>query len=62
MPNSGTRHIDWNLSGGITLRDYFAGIAMEIADRWEGDTEVDFDLIARWSYKLADAMLEARKK
>ena len=43
---------------GMTLRDYFAGQAlMAIAgpDQWESERHV-----ARWVYKMADAMLKAR--
>lgn len=47
-------------SPGMSLRDYFAGQAlMAIAgpDQWESERHV-----ARWVYKMADAMLEARKQ
>ena len=43
---------------GMSLRDYFAGQAlMAIAgpDQWESERHV-----ARWVYKMADAMLKAR--
>lgn len=46
---------------GMTLRDYFAVIAMQgaIASLQEGE---DFnDRGAEWAYKVADAMLKARK-
>lgn len=45
---------------GMTLRDYFAAKAMQgylIAP----DTGWNFDEIVAASYKMADAMLEARK-
>ena len=44
----------------MTLRDYFAGLAMQ---GWVADEPVDrFDQCAKYSYMMADAMLEARKK
>jgi predicted DNA-binding protein (UPF0251 family) len=44
---------------GMTLRDYFAAKAME-ADMIAGVHENDFAWSAARSYKMADAMLEAR--
>ena len=44
---------------GMTLRDYFAGQALAgIAS----DPDVDISIYdrAKWSYRMADAMLEAR--
>ena len=44
---------------GMTLRDYFAGQALAgIAS----DPDVDMSIVERatWSYRMADAMLEAR--
>ena len=53
---------------GLTIRDYFAAQAMgaivgqiEFGDD-DGETEIDFDAIAGDSYRVADAMLEARKR
>ena len=55
---------DWQ--NGMTLRDWFAGQALQgilaapspLADQaWKSDA-----IAAEWSYKLADAMLEARKE
>ena len=50
---------------GITLRDYFAAKAMQgfvasigIVATTQGPTDAD---IARYSYDLADAMIEARQ-
>lgn len=51
----------WEHEAGMTLRDYFAAKAMQgylIAP----DTGWDFDEIVAASYKMADAMLEAREK
>lgn len=45
---------------GMTLRDYFAAKAMQadvMASGWSGDIEHTVTL----AYKIADAMLEARK-
>jgi hypothetical protein len=50
---------------GMTLRDYFAGKAMEgiLASNTEHEHEDAhiFDAIAEAAYKMADAMLKARK-
>jgi len=50
---------------GMTLRDYFAAKAMEgiFASNTEHDHEdaVIFDVVAEAAYRMADAMLEARK-
>ena len=45
---------------GMTLRDYFAGQAI-IAYHADGEISY-FEDAANWCYKLADAMLEARKE
>ena len=49
----------------MTLRDYFAAKAMASFVRNYQNTPVDANdlnkAIARWSYNIADAMLEARK-
>jgi hypothetical protein len=44
---------------GMTLRDYFAGQAI-IAYHADG-TFSDSEDVANWCYRIADAMLEARK-
>jgi hypothetical protein len=48
------------VTGGMTLRDYFAAKAME-ADMIAGVHENDFAWSAARSYKMADAMLKARE-
>jgi len=62
--------------GAMTLRDHFAGLAMqgEIAgdiqsdlpkeenESWEDALARDMKRRAEWSYAMADAMLEARSK
>ena len=46
-------------SEGMTLRDWFAGMAMQAAC---GYPKVDRDYIVRASYAMADAMLKERAK
>jgi hypothetical protein len=51
---------------GMDLRDYFAGQAMnEMFDSGWIDggiiEEVDLNHLAKWSYKMADAMMKARE-
>lgn len=54
--------------GGISTRDYFAAKAMqgEIVSNssveMSGSSDLDDRLIAEWAYRMADAMLAARKK
>jgi uncharacterized protein YcbX len=61
------------VSGGMTLRDYFAAKAMplsmdrlrenftrDMGDRWDWD-DGDWESIAENAYALADAMLKARE-
>lgn len=47
----------------MTLRDYFAAKAMygSIAGT-PSHIEIDESVLALWCYKMADAMLEARKQ
>jgi hypothetical protein len=45
---------------GMTLRDYFAAQAI-IAYHADGEFS-DSEDVASWCYRLADAMLKARKK
>jgi hypothetical protein len=47
-------------SFGMTLRDYFAAKAMQNAFTTGGDDD-ERRYIAMHAYKMADAMLEARK-
>jgi len=51
----------WNvvdIKKGMTLRDYFAAV---IVAKFYDDEYISFDELARASYNLADAMMEARK-
>ena len=52
----------YELTGGMTLRDYFAGEALQglVASCTNGQ-ELTPGLGAKWCYEMADAMLEARK-
>lgn len=48
-------------SGGMELRDYFAAKALQCY--WvDPDVTPDLKTAAAWSYDMADAMMEARKK
>ena len=54
-----------NYSKGMTLRDYFAAKAMQgiLASSAPITSAIDVDqLVAAAAYKIADAMLKARKK
>jgi len=60
--------IDWgDYSKGMTLRDYFAAKAMQgiftgaVIEAITMDQDIDCDKVAKTAYKVADAMLEARK-
>ncbi len=47
---------------GLTMRDYFAGLAMQAAaTNPKGADGFTFEQRAKWAYQQADAMLEARK-
>jgi hypothetical protein len=52
-----------NLTQGMTLRDYFAAKAMQTFRDQIGSQsdQAWFEKIAEGAYKMADAMLEARK-
>lgn len=50
----------WEPSSGMTLRDYFAAKVMQTMCH-EVVRYDQFISVARDSYKMADAMLEARK-
>jgi len=42
----------------ISLRDHFAGLAMQTLPK----NIPDMETLARWSYKMADAMMERREE
>jgi len=46
---------------GMSLRDYFAAKAMQGLMASPADPE-SMEVAAKWSYKLADAMLKAREE
>lgn len=48
-------------SSGITLRDHFAGLAMQAFLTRSSSMTCPDEIIAQDSYNTADAMLEARK-
>lgn len=45
---------------GMTMRDYFAGLAMQSYLSWDDADSWSEDDHARAAYKMADAMLKAR--
>ena len=48
---------------GMTLRDYFAGLAMQgVVASAVHDERINIQGAAEWSYALADAMIEYRTK
>ena len=50
------------LRNGMTLRDYFAAKAMQAYLTHEQAANQVVDIVAGWSYEMADAMLEARSQ
>jgi hypothetical protein len=49
---------EYQCSPGMTLRDYFAGVALPPLLRATASRQT----AAEWSYEVADAMLKAREK
>jgi len=46
---------------GMTLRDYFAAKALQgLITTGNSEDEWDEPVMAKWSYRMADAMLKAR--
>ena len=54
-------HVDVN-HGGMDLRDYFAAKAMQGILESTQDEQWFFDITAKMSYEMADAMMKARDK
>ena len=50
------------VEAGMTMRDYFAAKAMQGFNANPELIELNNQKVAEWSYAIADAMLEARKK
>ena len=61
---------NWETTGGMSLRDWFAQQAPEMPEQWWKDTKAEYggrsgsyaEAIAAWRYFYADAMLAARKE
>ena len=47
---------------GMSLRDWFAGLAMQGFRANEDGFSTDDPVVAKWSYEQADAMLAERAK
>jgi hypothetical protein len=47
------------LRGAITLRDFFAGLAMQ--KHMDDDGGAPTTSVAKWAYEQADAMMKARQ-
>lgn len=61
FPRSESLQYSQHITGGMTLRDYFAAKAMQ-AEMTQGIHESDFLETACRAYKMADDMLKARGK
>ena len=55
--------VSYNGHEGMTLRDYFAAKAMQLimAETMSSDSEITDDEVALASYRMAEAMLNARE-
>ena len=51
----------WESFVGMSLRDYFAGVALSSQENW-GTLKNNFDNAAHACYSMADAMIKARKE
>lgn len=54
-----TREVGGVEAGGMSLRDYFAAVAMQ-GDVSSATGMLDASEEAKWAYKMADAMLKER--
>lgn len=69
---AGSQYVDMGTHGGMTLRDHFAGLAMQgmyacptvlrFADGTPAPDEITGEMIAQMAYEQADAMLAEREK
>lgn len=53
---------NWRGEKGMTLRDHFAGLAMQAIVSNSAEVNPAFDAVAEDAYMQADAMLKARKQ
>lgn len=60
MNNTNPTHFTDNHAVSITLRDYFAGLAMQ--EIYQIVETGSFERVAKLSYQFADAMLKAREE
>lgn len=60
FPTSESLQYSQHITGGMTLRDYFAAKAMQgwLVETSEG---VSVTAVARFSYEMADAMMKVRE-
>ena len=61
FPLAGSSHYQYAPQDGMSLRDWFAGMALQGFVTNNG-TETPDGALAEWSYDVADAMLAARKE
>lgn len=64
LPLGNGNHAEPQQSGGISLRDYFAGKALEsgfLSNLQSTTGYIEPEKMARLFYEIADAMMEARK-
>ncbi len=53
----------WSANPGMTLRDYFAATAINgLLSSADPNDEWDEPKMAKWAYRMADAMLKERAK
>jgi hypothetical protein len=61
FPHTHTSSLGVSWQTGMSLRDWFAGMALQ--GMWcNSELMGDHTLFAKWAYKQADTMIEARKK
>lgn len=60
VTGSTTSHARGAIHHGMTLRDHFAGLAMQSMVSTDHKFELNDDCIARGAYQIADAMLKER--
>ena len=55
-----TNRDGYAITGGMTIRDYFAAKALQGWLSNPGPSDETINEVAQWSYRMADAMLKAR--